>query len=168
MAYAVSKAAGKINFPFFVFFGKRCPNTNLYTGLHLMKTLAETQGPKVRINAVLPGFLLTEWVGCFIQSSSMLQLTTTQGSTILTGTEECLWKPDSVEASSRCHDTTVPQLSVLIRTHIGHFGGLRRYFYHARQEHVRDRTINPCWYVPFADVRLEDVLTFVNRWGLHH
>ena len=31
-------------------------------GLHLMKCLAATQGPKVRVNAVLPGLLLTEWV----------------------------------------------------------------------------------------------------------
>ncbi|KAH8697048.1 short chain dehydrogenase [Talaromyces proteolyticus] len=30
-------------------------------GLHLMKCLAVTQGPKIRINAVLPGLLLTEW-----------------------------------------------------------------------------------------------------------
>ncbi|KIW67720.1 hypothetical protein PV04_06952 [Phialophora macrospora] len=30
-------------------------------GLHLMKCLASTQGPKIRINAVLPGLLLTEW-----------------------------------------------------------------------------------------------------------
>lgn len=30
-------------------------------GLHLMKCLAATQGPKIRINAVLPGLLLTEW-----------------------------------------------------------------------------------------------------------
>jgi NAD(P)-dependent dehydrogenase (short-subunit alcohol dehydrogenase family) len=29
--------------------------------LHLMKCLATTQGPKVRVNAVLPGLLLTEW-----------------------------------------------------------------------------------------------------------
>ncbi|KAL2000975.1 hypothetical protein VTN02DRAFT_2376 [Thermoascus thermophilus] len=39
MAYSVSKAAG----------------------LHLMKCLAQSQGPKVRVNAVLPGLLLTEW-----------------------------------------------------------------------------------------------------------
>ncbi|RMJ26672.1 Short chain dehydrogenase [Aspergillus sp. HF37] len=39
MAYAVSKAAG----------------------LHLMKCLAQTQGNKVRVNAVLPGLLLTDW-----------------------------------------------------------------------------------------------------------
>jgi NAD(P)-dependent dehydrogenase (short-subunit alcohol dehydrogenase family) len=31
--------------------------------LHLMRCLANTQGSKVRINAVLPGLLLTEWVG---------------------------------------------------------------------------------------------------------
>lgn len=31
--------------------------------LHLMKCLARTQGAKVRVNAVLPGLLLTEWVG---------------------------------------------------------------------------------------------------------
>jgi len=30
-------------------------------GLHLMKCLASTQGPKVRVNAVLPGLLLTDW-----------------------------------------------------------------------------------------------------------
>jgi len=29
--------------------------------LHLMKCLAFSQGPKVRINAILPGLLLTEW-----------------------------------------------------------------------------------------------------------
>ncbi|KAF2085897.1 NAD(P)-binding protein [Saccharata proteae CBS 121410] len=29
--------------------------------LHLMKCMATTQGPKVRVNAVLPGLLLTEW-----------------------------------------------------------------------------------------------------------
>ena len=40
MAYSVTKAAG----------------------LHLMKCIATTQGPKVRINAVLPGLLLTDWV----------------------------------------------------------------------------------------------------------
>ena len=39
MAYSVSKAAG----------------------LHLVKCLAATQGPKIRCNAVLPGLLLTEW-----------------------------------------------------------------------------------------------------------
>ncbi|CAG8975762.1 hypothetical protein HYALB_00009281 [Hymenoscyphus albidus] len=30
--------------------------------IHLMKCLAFTQGPKIRVNAVLPGLLLTEWV----------------------------------------------------------------------------------------------------------
>ena len=30
-------------------------------GLHLMKCLAASQGSKLRINAVLPGLLLTEW-----------------------------------------------------------------------------------------------------------
>ncbi len=35
---------------------------NLLTGLHLVKCLASTQGPKVRVNAILPGLLLTEWV----------------------------------------------------------------------------------------------------------
>ncbi|KAL8929360.1 MAG: hypothetical protein Q9172_000533 [Xanthocarpia lactea] len=39
MAYSVSKAAG----------------------LQLMKCLAATQGPKIRVNAILPGLLLTDW-----------------------------------------------------------------------------------------------------------
>ena len=30
--------------------------------LHLMRCLAKTQGPSVRVNAVLPGWLDTEWV----------------------------------------------------------------------------------------------------------
>jgi NAD(P)-dependent dehydrogenase (short-subunit alcohol dehydrogenase family) len=30
--------------------------------LHLMKCLSVTQGPKLRVNAILPGLLLTEWV----------------------------------------------------------------------------------------------------------
>lgn len=30
--------------------------------LHLMKCMAATQGPKIRVNAVLPGWLDTEWV----------------------------------------------------------------------------------------------------------
>lgn len=44
MAYSVTKAAG----------------------LQLMKNLALTQGPKIRVNAILPGLMLTEWVCCFI------------------------------------------------------------------------------------------------------
>jgi NAD(P)-dependent dehydrogenase (short-subunit alcohol dehydrogenase family) len=31
-------------------------------GLQLMKNLAFSQGPKIRVNAVLPGLLMTEWV----------------------------------------------------------------------------------------------------------
>lgn len=31
-------------------------------GIHLMKCLATTQGPKIRVNAVLPGLMLTDWV----------------------------------------------------------------------------------------------------------
>jgi NAD(P)-dependent dehydrogenase (short-subunit alcohol dehydrogenase family) len=34
-------------------------------GLHLMKNFAFSQGPKIRVNAVLPGLLLTEWVRKF-------------------------------------------------------------------------------------------------------
>ena len=30
--------------------------------LDLLKCLAATQGPKVRVNAILPGLLLTNWV----------------------------------------------------------------------------------------------------------
>ena len=32
------------------------------SGLHIMKCLAATQGPKLRVNAILPGLLKTEWV----------------------------------------------------------------------------------------------------------
>jgi len=47
MAYSVSKAAG----------------------LHLMRCLAYTQGPKVRVNAVQPGLLMTEWGKNFPQEA---------------------------------------------------------------------------------------------------
>lgn len=49
MAYAVTKAAQ----------------------LQLIRCLGVTQGPKIRINTVLPGLLLTEWVrGLFSRPSS--------------------------------------------------------------------------------------------------
>lgn len=37
-------------------------------GLHLMKHFAYSLGPKIRVNAVLPGLLLTEWVGIYLLS----------------------------------------------------------------------------------------------------
>lgn len=40
----------------------------LLQGLQLVKCLASTQGPKVRVNAILPGLLLTEWVGLHVRS----------------------------------------------------------------------------------------------------
>ncbi|RDW60344.1 SDR family NAD(P)-dependent oxidoreductase [Aspergillus mulundensis] len=39
-------------------------------GLHLVKCLAQTQGNKVRVNAVLPGLLLTEWVRSIAQENA--------------------------------------------------------------------------------------------------
>ena len=41
-------------------------------GLQLMKNLAFSQGPKIRINAVLPGLLLTEWA-CFMNKQFLLE-----------------------------------------------------------------------------------------------
>ena len=62
MAYSVSKAAG----------------------LQLMKCLAITQGPKVRVNAVLPGLLLTEWVSLpMIYPGGVCTLTDIKGSKFL-------------------------------------------------------------------------------------
>jgi NAD(P)-dependent dehydrogenase (short-subunit alcohol dehydrogenase family) len=51
MAYAVTKAAQ----------------------LQLVKCLGASQGPKIRVNTVLPGLLLTEWV-CISPSNFMLHL----------------------------------------------------------------------------------------------
>jgi NAD(P)-dependent dehydrogenase (short-subunit alcohol dehydrogenase family) len=36
--------------------------------LQLIKCLGATQGPKIRVNTVLPGLLLTEWV-CLVPLS---------------------------------------------------------------------------------------------------
>jgi NAD(P)-dependent dehydrogenase (short-subunit alcohol dehydrogenase family) len=44
--------------------------------LHLMRCLANSQGSKVRINAILPGLLLTEWVSrrlCFGRSRTIFR-----------------------------------------------------------------------------------------------
>ena len=57
MAYSVSKAAGKF------YRLDKAPGVNEFgIGLHLMQCLASSQGPKVRVNAVCPGLLLTDWV----------------------------------------------------------------------------------------------------------
>ena len=59
MAYSVSKAAGAL------FSAVIVPRAidNFVSELHLVKCLAATQGPKIRVNAISPGLLLTEWVG---------------------------------------------------------------------------------------------------------
>lgn len=72
MAYSVTKAAGldSIN--------RDCGRTDqLLRGLHLVKCLASTQGPKIRVNAILPGLLMTEWVRfgqlpCVLKSNANL------------------------------------------------------------------------------------------------
>ncbi|KAJ5585212.1 uncharacterized protein N7459_005012 [Penicillium hispanicum] len=56
LPYAVTKAARMWN-------NIIMPNISLIqsTVIHLMKCLASSQGEKIRVNAVLPGLLLTEW-----------------------------------------------------------------------------------------------------------
>lgn len=56
--------------------------TLYHPAIHLMKCLAKSQGAKVRVNAILPGLLLTEWVS---STCSTLALTNTEnipGSTL--------------------------------------------------------------------------------------
>ena len=60
MAYAVTKAAG-VDCTLLVVAAAGVADV-LLQGLHLVKCLASTQGPKIRVNAILPGLLLTEWV----------------------------------------------------------------------------------------------------------
>jgi NAD(P)-dependent dehydrogenase (short-subunit alcohol dehydrogenase family) len=48
-------------------------STTKAAGLHLMKCLAATQGPKIRVNAILPGQLLTEWVCDMIPTTCLLR-----------------------------------------------------------------------------------------------
>lgn len=68
MAYSVSKAAGQPP--------SHCSDSQLADkprkGLHLMKGLAFTQGPKIRVNAILPGLLLTEWV-CLVDRLKIVE-----------------------------------------------------------------------------------------------
>lgn len=44
-----------------------------------MKCLAQTQGPKIRVNSVLPGLLLTEWVSPWHETNSGREATLTGG-----------------------------------------------------------------------------------------
>ena len=66
IAYAVSKAAG----------------------LHLMRCLAATQGPKVRVNAIQPGLLLTEW-GAGFGEEKVRMATERAGLKRLASLEDC-------------------------------------------------------------------------------
>lgn len=62
LPYSVTKAACK-SFTFLDYHWKHYSLTdNHLVVLHLTKCLAKSQGPKVRVNAVCPGLLLTEWV----------------------------------------------------------------------------------------------------------
>jgi len=80
--YVITSSAAVRIFPFFLWItlttnkGISCGGSSMAysvskaAGLHLMKCLASTQGPKIRVNAVLPGLLLTEWV-CLVARFSM-------------------------------------------------------------------------------------------------
>ncbi|KAK6535199.1 hypothetical protein TWF694_001669 [Orbilia ellipsospora] len=61
MAYAVSKSAS----------------------LHLMRCLAASQGPKIRVNAVCPGLVLTEWGDLFPQAIKDAYIEATQTKKII-------------------------------------------------------------------------------------
>ena len=43
----------------------------LKISLDLVKCLAATQGPKIRVNAIVPGLLLTEWVSVLHEIPSL-------------------------------------------------------------------------------------------------
>ena len=47
-----------------------------------MKCLAKTQGAKVRVNAILPGLLLTEWVSNTFSKLALMNTENTPGSTL--------------------------------------------------------------------------------------
>ncbi len=51
-------------------------------GLQLMKCLAGTQGPKIRMNAILPGQLLTDWVSILMPMSPICLTKSPKGTSI--------------------------------------------------------------------------------------
>lgn len=53
-----------------------------------MKNLASTQGPKVRVNAVLPGLLLTEW-GMKYSQEAIDNMKSMAALKDVTGLEDC-------------------------------------------------------------------------------
>lgn len=48
-------------------------STSKAAGIHLVECLAVGQGPKLRINAILPGLLLTEWGNAFGEEKIQMQ-----------------------------------------------------------------------------------------------
>ncbi|MCJ1255606.1 hypothetical protein MMC24_003423 [Lignoscripta atroalba] len=129
MAYSVTKAAG----------------------LHLMKCLASTQGPKIRINAVLPGLLLTEWGAHF----SPDRVKTMQDRALLkkeTDLEDCA---DAFIAAAKVKilDTGFPNLCRVILTGLEYFHDWPKYPnrlgpYVAVAEIGRNRSVNLTSSVP--------------------
>ena len=61
MPYSVTKAAGRMDEERSSVMLSLQADDPPMPGLHLMKCLAQTQGSKVRVNAILPGLLMTDW-----------------------------------------------------------------------------------------------------------
>jgi NAD(P)-dependent dehydrogenase (short-subunit alcohol dehydrogenase family) len=86
--------------------------------IHLMKCMASTQGPKIRINAVLPGLLLTEW-GLKYSEERQKYLK---------------------ETAALKHEVSRIHLAVVKLTRPDIFGRLCRSIYITGQEHLHDGT----------------------------
>ena len=69
--------------------------------IHLMKCLAKSQGPKIRINAILPGLLLTEWVSRTCSALGLMNTENLPGSTLLARSNRRLDKCDNPQASGK-------------------------------------------------------------------
>lgn len=67
-----------------------------------MRCLAQTQGPKVRVNAVLPGLLLTEWVGAAFTMACSDSAKILLGKPILAGKDKANRGQGCAQASSKC------------------------------------------------------------------
>lgn len=86
--------------------------------LHLMRCLANTQGSKVRINAVLPGLLLTEW-GLRYPKEAVERIKDMSALKHETFLDDCA---DTYTSIAENTSMTGQRIAVGKLTHVSHFG----------------------------------------------
>ncbi|KAJ5647637.1 hypothetical protein N7490_004009, partial [Penicillium lividum] len=75
--------------------------------IHLMKCLASSQGAKIRVNAVCPGLMLTEWVCLIMFNVIRIIADSNAGPAIPSGEDRCYGGQDDTEEAGMLSDKCV-------------------------------------------------------------